>query len=78
MDMYNNPSRYFNGSAPVNVTGFSHHCDMHRSNCRKLPSPDSYMWYDELHLSEQTARSVAAEYLHVVNGTSRYATYLSG
>jgi phospholipase/lecithinase/hemolysin len=77
-DFYNNPSRYFNGTAPANVTGFIHHCDIHRGNCVNQPSPDSYMWYDELHLSEQTARSIASEYLNVIKGKSKYATYLSG
>jgi len=75
--IYNNPSAFLNGTAPANVTGFIHHCDIHTGTCVDEPSPDSLMWYDELHLSEQTARVVAREFVKVVKGTSEYATYWS-
>jgi hypothetical protein len=36
------------------------------------------MWYDELHLSEQTDRIIAREFVGVVEGGSKWATYWSG
>jgi hypothetical protein len=40
-------------------------------------SPDSFMWYDELHPSEQTDRVIAREFVDVVKGNSKWATYWS-
>jgi len=40
-------------------------------------SKDSYMWYDELHPSEQTSRIVAKEFVGVLNRESKYAKYYS-
>ena len=45
LDIHNNPSAYLNGTAPANVTGYSHHCNLQRQNCTDLPSPDSFEWY---------------------------------
>lgn len=33
------------------------------------------MWYDELHPSEQTDRVIAREFLEVIKGKSKWATY---
>lgn len=33
------------------------------------------MWYDALHPSEQTDRVIAANFVEVVKGTSKWATY---
>lgn len=60
------------------MTGFVKHCDLEGNNCTLEPSPDSYMWFDELHLSEQVARVVACEFVTVVTGLSQYATYFGG
>jgi len=52
-DVYHNPAAYLNGSAPLNVTGFEHHCNTTGADCAYVydnTSPDSFMWYDELHL----------------------------
>jgi hypothetical protein len=35
------------------------------------------MWYDELHPSEQTDRVIAREFVDVVKGGSKWATYWS-
>jgi hypothetical protein len=35
------------------------------------------MWYDELHPSEQTDRVIAREFVDVVKGKSKWATYWS-
>jgi len=72
-DIYNNPSQYLNGSAPLDVTGYANNV-----NGSNNTSPDSFMWYDELHPSEQTDRVIAREFVGVVEGGSKWATYWSG
>ncbi|KAH7024673.1 GDSL lipase/esterase [Microdochium trichocladiopsis] len=73
--MWHNPSEYFNGTAPLNVTSSIRQCG---AACSAPEVRDSYMWYDELHPSEQTDRVVAREFIEVVNGKSKWATYLTG
>ncbi|KAI0743996.1 hypothetical protein C8Q80DRAFT_1184464 [Daedaleopsis nitida] len=77
-EMYDHPTRYFNGSIPANVTGHCHQCpdpDDWRQcdigDCT-LDQRDSYMWWDELHPSEQTGRNLAAEMHKKLQGKSRY------
>jgi hypothetical protein len=72
-DIYNNPSQYLNGSALLDVTGYANNV-----NGSNNTSPDSFMWYDELHPSEQTDRVTAREFVNVVKGGSKWATYWSG
>lgn len=51
-DVYDNPAIYLNGSAPANMTGFDHHCNLNGTVCVDEyggKSPDSFLWYDELH-----------------------------
>lgn len=45
-DIFNNPSQYLNGTSPLNVTGYYHHCDLSGNNCYDLPgaSLDSFLW----------------------------------
>jgi phospholipase/lecithinase/hemolysin len=74
-DMWMNPSAYLNGTAPLNVTGTVNQCDVQGQNCMKAASPDSYLWFDDLHPSEQTDRIVAREFVGVVGGASKWATY---
>ena len=74
-DVYYRPSLYLNGTAPANVTGVSHECDLQGANCVLSASPDSYMWYDPLHPSEQTSRVVAREFVGVLGGRSKWAAY---
>jgi len=77
-EMYYNPTRYFNGSIPANVTGHCHQCPVpsNYSYCGigdcTMAQRDSYMWWDELHPSEQTGRNVAAEILKKIRGDSKY------
>jgi phospholipase/lecithinase/hemolysin len=66
---------YFNGSAPANVTGFVNHCDIDGSNCVESDSPDSFLWQDELHPTEQTGRLIAREFVNVLAGNSTFASY---
>ncbi|KAK5133805.1 hypothetical protein LTR08_007235 [Meristemomyces frigidus] len=77
-DIIHNPSEYLNGTAPLNVTGFVHHCNTTGGDCVANASPDSFMWYDELHPSEQTQRIVARNFVDVVRGASKWASYWSG
>ncbi|GAB7339922.1 hypothetical protein MBLNU457_6445t1 [Dothideomycetes sp. NU457] len=76
-DIHDYPSRYLNGSLPYNVTGYINHCSVNGTNCVRQSNPDSYMWFDELHPSEQTERIVARTFLDVINGISPFATYWS-
>lgn len=66
-DIHNNPSQYLNGTAPLNVTGYATECNASGQDCVGLSSPDSYMWFDPLHVSTIT-RLTAGEpqaYTHV-------------
>ncbi|KFA63310.1 hypothetical protein S40285_07638 [Stachybotrys chlorohalonatus IBT 40285] len=72
-DIWNNPSTYLNGTAPLNVTSSVLQCG---APCDPLPIRDSFMWYDELHPSEQTDRVVAREFIKVVEGSSKWASYV--
>lgn len=76
LELYNNPSKYLNGTgAPLTVTDFENHCDLNHQNCKRTDSPDSFMWFDELHPSEQTDRNLAREFVKVLDGNSGFATY---
>ena len=75
LDIYNNPSEYLNGSAPLNVTGYVNHCNTTGGDCKANKHPDSFMWFDELHPSQQTERVIARNFLDVVKGASKWATY---
>ncbi|KAL2005065.1 hypothetical protein VTN00DRAFT_2915 [Thermoascus crustaceus] len=76
-DIFNNPVMYLNGTSPLNVTGYYHHCDMSGSNCYNLPGADldSFLWYDELHPSERVDQIIAENFIDIVKGHSKYATY---
>ncbi|KIK56863.1 carbohydrate esterase family 16 protein [Collybiopsis luxurians FD-317 M1] len=77
-EMYNNPTNFFNGSIPANVTGHCHQCpdpdDFTQcgiGDCT-LDERDSYMWWDELHPSEQTGRNLAMETFKKIEGKSKF------
>lgn len=73
-DIYNHPERYL--TAPANVNGVYQLCGLDWSNCvnSKL-SLDHFLWFDELHPSQRTDEIIAKEFVRVVKGGSRYATY---
>lgn len=77
-DIHANPTQYLNGSAPLNVDGYVNHCNSTGGDCEASSSPDSFLWYDELHPSEQAERVIAREFVNVVEGSSAWATYWSG
>ncbi|KAF2164626.1 carbohydrate esterase family 16 protein [Zasmidium cellare ATCC 36951] len=73
-DIYNHPSQYLNGTAPLNVTTYINQCSSN-GTCTPRASPDSYMWWDEVHPSEQVERIVAREFVDAVRGWSRWASW---
>ena len=44
---------------------------------KDAPNKDAFMFYDELHPSEQTDRVIAREFVNVAKGISKWATYWS-
>ncbi|KIW31690.1 uncharacterized protein PV07_03295 [Cladophialophora immunda] len=81
-DIYNAPANYLNGTGVVKggecVWGYENHCTVDQKTCVKRQNgtnPDGYLWFDELHPSEQTDRIIARNFVQVLNGTSKYATY---
>ncbi|KAF2091996.1 carbohydrate esterase family 16 protein [Saccharata proteae CBS 121410] len=72
-DIYHNPENYLNGTSPLNVTGYSSSCKT--ASGATCEDPDSFMWYDALHPSEQTDRVIARNFVDVVRGDSQWATY---
>lgn len=77
-DIHSNPADYLNGTAPLDVDGFVNRCNSTGGDCVRNDSPDSFLWYDELHPSEQAERVVAREFVGVVQGGSEWAAYWSG
>jgi phospholipase/lecithinase/hemolysin len=73
LDIWNKPSEYLNGTAPLNVTSFVTACS--QTTCSEKSDWDSFLWYDELHPSEQADRIVAEEFIKVVEGGSRWVKY---
>ncbi|KAL2868097.1 SGNH/GDSL hydrolase family protein [Aspergillus lucknowensis] len=72
-DIYYHPTRYL--ETPANVTGYVKHCDKEGQNCTEKPNAAAYLWYDELHPSERTDEVIGKEFVKVVEGESRWATY---
>jgi phospholipase/lecithinase/hemolysin len=80
--IYVDPAQYLNGSQPADVQGFENVCredaEGEYADCEKRfggDSPDSFMWFDELHPSTQTDRVIASEFIRVLGGQSTYAEY---
>ncbi|OCB89669.1 carbohydrate esterase family 16 protein [Sanghuangporus baumii] len=79
MDIHDNPSKYLNGTAPLNVTGAVVSCVYPEGGVgspactivNSLSDRDSYMWFDELHPSEQVDRTIAR---HIANAILRLPT----
>ncbi|EIN06960.1 carbohydrate esterase family 16 protein [Punctularia strigosozonata HHB-11173 SS5] len=87
-DMHDNPSLYLNGTAPLNVTGSIVSCILQVNESTSDPGDctiaqgtdrDSFLFFDEIHPSEQADRVVAREIAKVLNGTSeRWVTVFKG
>ncbi|KIJ26846.1 carbohydrate esterase family 16 protein [Sphaerobolus stellatus SS14] len=78
-DIVANPTVYLNGTLPLNTTGASSACVFQLNEDTSGPSDctihlgaasDSFVWFDELHPTEQSQRIVAREITKAVNGTS--------
>ncbi|KAJ3507245.1 hypothetical protein NLJ89_g6414 [Agrocybe chaxingu] len=86
-DMYARPQLYLNGTVPFNVNGAVHACVFQLNESTSNPgvctdvegaARDSYLWYDELHPSEQADRIVAREVAQVIKGQkNQWTTWLS-
>jgi phospholipase/lecithinase/hemolysin len=86
-DMFAHPARYLNGTAPLNVTGAVHACvfNLNEStsdtgSCTDATgsAKDSFLWFDELHPSEQADRIVAQNIAQVMEGrANEWTTWLS-
>jgi phospholipase/lecithinase/hemolysin len=72
-DMYYNPTAYF--PSPANVTGQYYLCPPGGTCSTSTMPMDHFLWYDELHPSEQADKAIAAEFVKVVAGSSKYAAY---
>lgn len=74
-DIYNNPTQYLD--SPANVTGQYSICGSTGAMCisQEDRDPSQFLWYDELHPSERTDTIIAKEFMKVVEGKSKYATY---
>jgi len=73
-DIYYNPAKYL--ASPSNVTGSYVSCDAITAVCTPNDlTLDHYLWYDDLHPSEKTDEAIAHEFVNVVAGSSKYATY---
>lgn len=83
-DIYDTPTRFLNGTAPTNVTGAIRSCVYPvgggQGQCSEVQGTDrdSYLWYDELHPSEQANRLVAREISNIIKGgKSAWSKWLS-
>ncbi|PYH95902.1 GDSL Lipase/Acylhydrolase family protein [Aspergillus ellipticus CBS 707.79] len=71
-DIWENPSHYLNGTVPYNVTSSIYRCG---SPCSSNAVRSSYMWYNDLHPSEQTDRVIAREFVNLVKGQSKWGKF---
>ncbi|TCD62320.1 hypothetical protein EIP91_007060 [Steccherinum ochraceum] len=88
-DMLAHPQVYLNGTAPLNITGAVRSCvfpegadpsDTSLAACTIATGTDvdSFLWFDELHPSEQADRVVAREVTAAIQRkSSRWATWFS-
>ncbi|KAJ3544440.1 hypothetical protein NM688_g5745 [Phlebia brevispora] len=86
-DILANPRAFLNGTIPPNVTGAINACVFKLNESTSDPgvctiaegsARDSFLWYDELHPSEQTDRVIAREIAGSIRRTSsKYVTWFS-
>ncbi|KAF8182925.1 GDSL lipase/esterase [Pholiota molesta] len=86
-DMFVHPQLYLNGTAPLNVTGAVQACVFQLNEAVSDPGVctiaqgtdrDSFLWFDELHPSEQADRIVAREIAQAIEGrANQWTTWLS-
>ncbi|KAH7061743.1 GDSL lipase/esterase [Auriculariales sp. MPI-PUGE-AT-0066] len=85
-DMYSHPETYFNGTDTLNVTGAVKSCvyqvngTADTAQCATVAAGsarDSYLWYDELHPSEQADRIIAREVVAALHGNVTWTRWFS-
>ncbi|KZW03551.1 carbohydrate esterase family 16 protein [Exidia glandulosa HHB12029] len=84
-DMHAHPARYLNGTAPLNVTGSISACvfqiqgTLDTAACTTATGTDvdSFLWFDELHPSEQADRMVAKAVVEAMAGSRKWTMWLS-
>jgi len=86
-DILAHPQNFLNGTAPINTTGAIKSCvfkenestsDTGTCTIATGTAVDSFLWFDELHPSEQTDRIVAVEVsAAITRKSSQYVTWLS-
>ncbi|KAH9847599.1 GDSL lipase/esterase [Lenzites betulinus] len=86
-DMIAHPQLYLNGTAPLNVTGAVHACMFQEGESTGDPGVctdavgtdrDSFLWFDELHPSEQTDRKIAEIMTDtILRKSEKWITWLS-
>ncbi|KAF4610247.1 hypothetical protein D9613_010513 [Agrocybe pediades] len=86
-DILDRPSVYLNGTAPLNTTGAVKSCvyqlneptsDTGDCTIAQGSDRDSFVWFDELHPSEQSGRVLAGEVAKVIRGQeSRWMSWLA-
>ncbi|KAG8833908.1 hypothetical protein FRC17_009867 [Serendipita sp. 399] len=82
-DMLDRPQLYLNGTAPYNTTGSANPCVYEpgassATYCTMVSETevDSYVWYNELHATNQANRVVAKEITELIRGrSSKWATW---
>jgi phospholipase/lecithinase/hemolysin len=72
-DIIEDPEHFLNGTAKPNVTGSCFSCQT--GECQRCTSRDSFLWFDELHPSEQASRLIAKEFKKITDGLSKHAEY---
>ncbi|KAF5313555.1 hypothetical protein D9758_018922 [Tetrapyrgos nigripes] len=71
-DIFDHPENYLNGTAPFNIAGCI------TCSGAQGTDQDSYLWFDQLHPSEQADRIVAREIAKVFEGEeNQWTTWLS-
>lgn len=85
--MIAHPALYLNGTAPLNVTGSINQCvfgldgEPAGGACPNATTDgairDSFLWFDELHPSEQADRIVAREMVRAMKGNTRWARWIA-
>ncbi|OTB15746.1 carbohydrate esterase family 16 protein [Daldinia sp. EC12] len=74
LDIYSNPSEYFD--TPANTNEPYYGCSITGSGSKNCTASEhslsSFLWYDELHPSWKTDEVIAEEFLKLLNGTSKW------
>lgn len=78
-DIYSHPTQFLD--SPADVTGQYLTCDPAAAEwwnvCTTKEGREAaqFLWYDELHPSERVDAVIAKEFVKLVEGKSKYATY---